>query len=211
MRLYKTVLVGALLYGAGTLVVAGCSDDEEPANPAGAGGGGTGGGGTGGGGTGGGGTGGGGSGGRGGSGGGDAATCMPTDAAKTQCKMQGADSGSCTALTECACNACVCELSACEADPGCQAIRACATRTGCCSPVDTRCAAAGRPACTAHPECGPLITGASEAGGQTILLISELSTCVYGPTGMCTNNACFGDGGGGDAGTDASTDSGGGG
>jgi len=125
--------------------------------------------------------------------------------------MQGADTGTCAALTECACNACVCELSACEAIPQCQAIRACSTKTGCCSPVDTRCQAAGRPLCTDHAECGPLITAAQDAG-TGYAQIAALSVCVYGaaPGGNCTNNTCFGSGdaGGGDSGA---TDSGGGG
>jgi hypothetical protein len=213
MRLYKSVLVGALMCSVGLVVTAGCSDDDEAA-PAGAGGGGSGGA------SGNAGTGGGGSSGRGGSsgsagtagtGGGDAAACMPTDSAKAQCKMTGSDSGSCTALTECACNACVCELAACEANANCRGIRACATRTGCCGPADTRCIAAGRPQCSMHPECGPLVTAANMAMNGFAEIV-EVSGCVYDATrGGCTNNVCFSDGGGtsdGGGGDSSTTDSG---
>src|SRR5687767_13865578 len=87
MRLYKTVLVGALMSSVGMLSAAGCSsEDDPPVNPAGGTGGAGGSTGSAGGSTGGSG---GSTGGRGGSTGGaagDASTCMATDANKAECK-----------------------------------------------------------------------------------------------------------------------------
>jgi hypothetical protein len=213
MRLSKTILVGALVCSVGMLSVAGCSDEDEPANPTG----GTGGGGSGGGGSGGGGSGGrggsSGSGGASGSAGSDGGMCVATDTMKADCKARGADSGTCTALVNCSCDGCVCQLQACEADPGCLAIRQCATRTGCCSPVDNACIATGRPTCnTPASECNALIT---DAGTTTTNLISALSLCVYNSTTAggagCTNTVCSDGGGTSDAGGSDASDSGGGG
>jgi hypothetical protein len=205
MRLLTTVLVGALASSGLLVSLAGCSDDDDPpANPGGAGGTGGSAGRGGSGGTGGSTGGSGGStGGTSGSGGSGGMACMETPDLVAGCKARGADAGTgCEALTTCACEACVCELQACENNTACKGIRECAQRTSCCSPVDTQCTAkAGAVLCTEHPECGPLITNAGTEGTQ---LISAVSVCVYSAPpsgGGCSNTVCSADGGGGTSGT----------
>ncbi len=192
MKVFTTVLAGALLLGAGLSSVTGCSDDDEPAAAAGAGGSAGGAGGSGGstGGT----------AGRGGSGGsagrgGSAGTGAMCDKATVtpECKTRGMAEGVCSSLLNCSCDNCACELEACENVPTCKAVRACATRTGCCPSDEMGCT--GGPPCT--DACATEISAA--AGDMGLQLILTVSACTYS---MHTCKSCRV----GDAGTDAGRD-----
>lgn len=64
----------------------------------------------------------------------------------------------------CACNNCLAELSACEDDPGCIAVRMCAQETGC---VGLGCLGV----------CGDVIEEAGGLGGESVMLALQLSDC----------------------------------
>lgn len=64
----------------------------------------------------------------------------------------------------CACNNCLAELTACEADPGCVEVRMCAQETGC-----TGLGCLG--------PCGDVIDEAGGLGGQSVMLALQVSDC----------------------------------
>ena len=183
MKLFPTILAGALAVGASML---GCSEDDPVAT------GGTSG-------TGAGATGGGGSAGRGGSGGSagsagsggsagmdarvDSAIQCNSAAGVQECKRIGNEEGVCSSLVNCSCNKCACLLAECEARPGCLALRRCALQKGCCSPTLTGCQAQG---CCTGVACDTacqteLLAANMETwdGGNSFMLALNLDICVY--------------------------------
>jgi hypothetical protein len=166
MRLVTTILVGGLVLG--TTMFACSSDSDDDGTSAGGSTGATGGKGGSTAGTG---------GSTAGTGGGSAIAC-DTQAGIDECKRRASSSIACTALSNCGCENCTCQLEECEADPGCIAVRECVIRTKCCATTDPTNCPAGAPDCTDADAGTAACSAEVAAAGAGLQLVLALGQCI---------------------------------